>query len=59
MEVNMRNFNEISQDELQKVEGGIAPIVVAYIIVGGIFLAGVGIGAYVGYKEAERADKQK
>ncbi|MDI6605132.1 MAG: class IIb bacteriocin, lactobin A/cerein 7B family [Thermoanaerobacteraceae bacterium] len=56
--MNVIGFNEISENELYDINGGIAPLVIAGIIVGGAFVIGLGIGAYVGYKEAERADRK-
>ena len=40
----------LSNMELMEVNGGVAPIVVAGIIVGGIFLVGLGVGIYNGYQ---------
>lgn len=42
----------------KEFNGGVALLVVAGVIVGGGFLIGLGIGAYVGYKEAERNDRK-
>ncbi|WP_176717336.1 class IIb bacteriocin, lactobin A/cerein 7B family [Vulcanibacillus modesticaldus] len=43
---------ELNERELRDINGGIAPIVI-YLIVGGIALAGLGVGIYNGYKKAE------
>jgi lactobin A/cerein 7B family class IIb bacteriocin len=56
--IDINGFNEISENELYDINGGIAPLIVAGIIVGGAFLVGLGIGTYVGYKEAERNDRK-
>lgn len=57
-EYNKNGFTEIQDNELYDVNGGVAPLIVAGIIVGGAFLGGLGIGIYVGYKEAERNDRK-
>lgn len=48
----------LQERELEEVNGGIAALVVAGIIVGGIALVGLAVGIYNGYKEAEN-DAQK
>jgi len=43
----------LSNTELMEVNGGIAPLVVAGLIVGGIFLVGLGVGIYNGYQSTK------
>lgn len=40
---------ELSIDEIDNVNGGIAPLIVAAIVVGGVIVVGFAAGAIAGY----------
>jgi hypothetical protein len=58
MEHVMQNLidQELGSDEIDQVAGGIP---VPLIIAGGIFLAGLAVGAYNGYCEAGKKSAEK
>ncbi len=55
--IQVNGFSELTDDEQLDVQGGVAPLVVAGIVVGVIFVGGLVTGAIVGYNEAKNNAK--
>ena len=51
--MNNTRFNELTDAELMNIDGGVISLLVAGIICGTIFVAGLVVGVYVGYKEVK------
>lgn len=52
-------MQELSQNELDAVEGGIAPIIVVGGVVAVALVCAIGVGIYNGYQDAKAADAAK
>lgn len=52
-------MQELSQDELDAVEGRIAHVVIVGGVVAVALVAAIGVGIYIGYQDAKSADQAK
>ena len=52
-------MQELSQNELDAVEGGIAHVVVIGGVVAVALVVAIGVGVYIGFQEAKSADQAK
>ena len=52
-------MQELSQNELDAVDGGVAHVVLVGGVVAVALVCAIGIGVYIGYQEAKAADQAK
>lgn len=57
--MNNNSFRELTYEESFEVNGGIAPLLIAGIVVGCVVIVAFAYGCYVGYQEEARNSKNR
>ncbi|MDE5056012.1 class IIb bacteriocin, lactobin A/cerein 7B family [Niallia taxi] len=53
--VNLNEYKSLTEEEMQEIDGGIAPL----LIVGGLLVVGAGAGLWDAYDESKAKKKKK